>query len=55
MIEEMTPTKPTTYGSIQRGEEPKVLRMIAASMPECWATPIASRIGMTVFSGGKPM
>ena len=54
MIEEITPTKPTTYGSAHAGEVPNSLRIAAPSSPECWAMPMASRIGSTVTSGGKP-
>ena len=43
-----------TDGSSQAGELPNSFRIAAPSSPECWAMPIASRIGSTVTSGGKP-
>ena len=50
-----TPTKPTAYGSAQRGADPKIARTPAASRPVFSATPTASQIVNTVIRGGKPM
>ena len=55
MTDAVTPITPTAYGSTHGLELPKVLRMSAESMPECSATPTASRMGSTGTSGGKPM
>ena len=55
MTDAFTPTNPTAYGSSQRGAEPRLARIAAASRPVRSATVTASRIVTTVTSGGKPM
>ena len=55
MIDPTTPTKPTVYGSNQRGAPPIVNRMAAARNPDFSAIPIASRMVATVTNGGNPM
>lgn len=51
----LTPTKATTYGSSQRGADPKSPRIAALSRPEPSAMPTARTIGSTFTRGGKPM